>query len=71
MPHYDARKTLRDPNPLPRRAPPPASPITLDVEGMAAQVGHALAVRTLREREMLERVYVERLLDRREECGEP
>jgi hypothetical protein len=32
VPHYDARKALRDPNPLPRPVAPRLPPVGLDVE---------------------------------------
>ena len=63
MPHFDARKALHDPSPLPRPAPSPALPITLDVEGIARRLARALIKRPREEREMLMRVHVDRLLD--------
>jgi len=63
VPHFDARKALHDPTPLPRAAPPPAPSITLDVEGIARRLARVLAKRPEDEREMLMRLYVDRLLD--------
>ena len=65
MPHFDARKALHDPSPLPRPAPSRAPPITVD--GIARRLARALAKRPDDEREMLMRVYVDRLLDHLEE----
>ena len=67
MPHFDARKALHDPSPLPRPAPSAAPPITVDVESIARRLARALAKRPDDEREMLMRVYVDRLLDHLEE----
>jgi len=71
MPHYDARKALHDPNPVPRPAPPPARQVALDVDGMAARVAAALCRRGPEEWPMLQRLYAERLLDYLEEGYEP
>jgi hypothetical protein len=54
-------------DPLPPAAPSAAAPITLDVERIAHRLARALAKRFDDEREMLMRVYVDRLLDHLEE----
>jgi hypothetical protein len=67
VPHFDARKALHDPSPLPRPALPPALPITVDVERIARRLARALVKRPDDEREILRRVYVDRLIDHLEE----
>jgi hypothetical protein len=70
VPHSDARKALHDPNPLPR----PVSalpPVTLDIEALAARAATALARPPREQGTVLERVYVDRLLDHLEERHEP
>lgn len=63
MPHYDAGKVLHDPHQPPQSVLPPARPIVLDVDRIAAPIARALARKPPDEREMLERIYVQRLLD--------
>ena len=70
MPHYDARKALHDPNPLPRPVAPLA-PVTLDVERMAARAATAMSRHPPDQWPVLVRVYVDRLLDHLEERHEP
>ena len=71
MPHYDARKALHDPNPPPRLASPLLLPVTLDVERMAARAAATLGRHPREQWTVLERVYVDRLLDHLEERHEP
>jgi len=67
VPHFGARKALHDPSPLPRSALPPTLLITVDVEVIARRLARALVKRPDDEREVLMRVYVDRLLDQVEE----
>jgi hypothetical protein len=71
VPHYDARKALHDPNPPPRPTSPLLPPVTLDVERMAARVARAISQHPPEQWSVLERVYVDRLLDHLEERHEP
>jgi hypothetical protein len=71
VPHYDARKALHDPNPLPRLASPLLPPVALDVERMAARAATAVSQQPPNQWSVLERVYVDRLLDHLEERHEP
>ena len=67
VPHFGARKALHDPSPLPRSALPPTLLITVDVEVIARRLARALVKQPDDEREVLMRVYVDRLLDHLEE----
>ena len=71
MPHYDARKALHDPNPLPRPVRPPLPSVTVDMERMAARAATTLGRHPRAQWTVLERVYVDRLLDHLEERHEP
>jgi len=71
VPHYDPRKALHDPNPLPRPVRPLASPITLDIERLAVRAAAAIGRAVPEQWCVLERVYVDRLLDHLEERHEP
>ena len=71
MPHHDARKALHDPNPLPRLASPLLPPVALDIEALAARAAMALGRHPREQWTVLERVYVDRLLDHLEERHEP
>ena len=71
MPHHDARNALHDPNPLPRPAAPLARPVAIDVARLAARVASALRRHPPEQWSVLERVYVDRLLDHLEERHEP
>jgi hypothetical protein len=71
VPHYDPRKALHDPNPLPRPVRPLAPSITLDINRLAVRAAAAIG-RAVPERwSVLVRVYVDRLLDHLEERHEP
>ena len=67
--HHDARKALHDPTPLPRPFAPRLPPVRINVDRMAARAATALS-RYPGDRSMLERVYVDRLLDYLEERHE-
>ena len=71
MPHYDARKALHDPNPLPRPTAPPARPVTIDGARLAARVARAIGQHPPEQWSVLERLYVDRLLDHLEARHEP
>ena len=71
MPHYDARKALHDPTPPPRPIAPLLPPVTLDVERMAGRAATAINQQPPDQWPVLERVYVDRLLDHLEERHEP
>lgn len=71
MPHYDPRKALHDPNPLPRPVCPLAPPITLDIDRLAVRAAVAIGRAVPEQWLVLERVYVDRLLDHLEERHEP
>ena len=71
MPHYDPRKALHDPNPLPRPVRPLAHPITLDINRLAVRAAAAIGRAVPEQWSVLERVYVDRLLDHLEERHEP
>ena len=69
MAHFDARKALHDPNPLPRPKLPPARPVTLDVDAVAAKLAVRIRRRPVDERPTLVRLHTERLLDYLEADG--
>jgi hypothetical protein len=71
VPHYDPRKALHDSNPLPRPVRPLALPITLDIDSLAVRAAAAIGRAVPEQWSVLERVYVDRLLDRLEERHEP
>jgi hypothetical protein len=71
VPHYDARKALHHPNPLPRPVRSLVPLITLDIERLAVRAATAIGRAMPDQWSVLERVYVDRLLDHLEERHEP
>jgi hypothetical protein len=63
--------SLHDPNPLPRPVRPLASPITLDIDRLAVRAAATIGRAVPEQWSVLERLYVDRLLDHLEEQHEP